>query len=323
MKRSLRKGVLAGIAAFAAVCWIFSPVLAERDYSREDILEYSQNCLMCHDDMANSLKLTTHALTDETNRESAIDIGCISCHDGWAVHMDDPTAANIIAGPDTTAFLQAEICAGCHQTPHQVAMTTNDPHALAGLDCSACHKIHDNTHLSLVNAERETFCGTCHPAAMAEFKLRSAHPFESHNINCIDCHESTRMESSIRATGINWSCQNCHSELSGPFLYEHPVVYNHLVEGEGCTECHRPHGSANERLLTQPGNGVCMQCHGIPAGHATAHSGFVAGTDCVVCHSEIHGSYDNPLFLDPNLGSKFAANCFASGCHNQASLGGE
>lgn len=322
MKRILRKGVLAGIAAFAAVLWISSPVFADEDYTPEEIQEYSENCLICHDQMANSLKTSPHALTGANNRKGAVDVGCISCHDGWKNHMDDPSVDNIVSGPDTTAIFQAEICSGCHQTPHQVSMTTNSAHAIAGLQCSSCHQIHNNTHLNLVNADREDFCGTCHPATIAEFKLRSAHPLESHNIKCVDCHDIKNIKSSFGTRGIDWTCQSCHPEKSGPFLYEHPVVYNHLVEGEGCTECHRTHGSANDNLLTQPGNGTCMQCHGMPAGHATAHSGFVAQTDCVVCHSEIHGSYDNSLFLDPNLPSKFVANCYASGCHSNAVMGG-
>ncbi|GEM_PF-382237 len=322
MKRSFGRGVLAGLLAVSVALWIISPVLAEKEYSREEILEFSENCLACHDDLANSLKDSPHSLTGADAHKGATDIGCISCHDGWAAHMDDPSADNISSGPDTTATYQAMVCSRCHQTPHQTAMSTNDPHAVAGMQCSSCHQIHNNTHLNLVNTERENFCGSCHPAVVAEFNLRSAHPLVTYNIQCVDCHDSNRLESSFRAAGVDWTCQNCHSEYAGPFPYEHPVVFNHLVEGEGCTECHQPHGSANERLLKQPGNGTCMQCHGIPPGHATAHSGFVAETDCVVCHSEIHGSYNNRLFLDPNLGSKFAANCFSSGCHSTNIIGG-
>lgn len=323
MKRRIRKRVLAGIAAFAVILWLFSPVMSRAEYSRGEILEQNETCLTCHDDMAESLARTAHQLTGENSPDKMTDVGCITCHDGWEAHIDDPMVDNITAGPETTAVYQAEICSRCHQTPHQVSMTTNDPHALAGLACTSCHKLHDNEHLNLVNAERETFCGSCHPGTLAEFNLRSAHPFESHNIKCVDCHNTQGMESSFNAVGINWTCQNCHGDKSGPFLYEHPVVYNHMVEGEGCTECHRPHGSANENLLKQPDNGTCYQCHGIPSGHATAHSGFVAETDCVVCHSEIHGSYSNLYFLDPNLPSKFAANCYNSGCHNISGLGGE
>ena len=117
------------------------------------------------------------------------------------------------------------------------------------------------------------------------------------------------------ATGLNWKCQGCHSDVAGPYLYEHPVTYQHLVEGVGCTECHSPHGSPNDRLLTQPGNGVCLQCHGTPPGHRTRHSGLGTKLACVDCHSDIHGSYDNNKFLDPMLGTKLFPNCYQSGCH--------
>lgn len=168
----------------------------------------------------------------------------------------------------------------------------------------------------LVADDRENYCLACHTAVGMEFKRRSVHPLESGNVRCTDCHNLAGIEDPMLAVGLNWRCQECHAERSGPFLYEHPVVNNHLIEGGGCVECHQPHGSPNDRLLNQPNNGVCMQCHAVPAGHRTEHSGLGTKLACVECHNQIHGSYDNRLFLDPELGTKLFPDCYQSGCHN-------
>ena len=61
---------------------------------------------------------------------------------------------------------------------------------------------------------------------------------------------------------------------------------------------------------------MCLQCHSVPSGHLTTHDGLGVKYDCVECHSEIHGSYDSRLLLDPDLNSKFFPDCYQSGCHS-------
>jgi DmsE family decaheme c-type cytochrome len=149
-----------------------------------------------------------------------------------------------------------------------------------------------------------------------EFKRRSAHPLESGNIRCTDCHDIAGIDDPLLAAGLNFDCQECHAEKSGPFIYEHPVVNNHTVDGRGCVACHEPHGSPNDRLLNQPGNLVCLQCHAVPVGHRLQHSALGAKLACIECHNQVHGSFDGSKFLDPDLGLKLFPDCFQSGCHS-------
>ena len=288
---------------------------SNRAYS--NTIEDSKLCLDCHEDYADNLEFSVHSIITETKSSASVEIGCISCHDGWESHIDDPSTDNIIRGSELNMAGQAEICARCHISSHQAAMLSTDPHARTELSCSDCHRIHGNRTPKLVQKEGNNFCKDCHQLAAAQFKSRSTHPLESGNIKCVDCHTLGYTEDDMFAVGIDWSCQNCHSELSGPFIHEHPVTSEYAVNGGGCTECHDPHGSPNSRLLKQPGSGLCLQCHGMPAGHAQAHSGFVLRTDCMVCHSQIHGSDDNGLFLDPDLNMKFTGDCYQSGCHGE------
>lgn len=306
------KYLLSVLGLFAAVV-VFSAVSAgfPGEMSRQ---EAGSACGDCHEEGLSSLRGTVHSVP-EIDVENGV--SCIDCHQTWEAHLDDPSAENITAGPEASLAEQAEICSGCHLNTHQAAMLSTDPHNIQGLNCSSCHAIHNNTNESLVTDDRQDFCLRCHKSVAADFKLRSSHPFGTGNVRCTDCHDLSGLREQTNVTGSDWGCQNCHPEKSGPFVYEHPVVYSHLVEGEGCTECHKPHGSPNDRLLTQAGNAVCSQCHGTPVGHRTQHSGLGAKMSCVDCHSEIHGSFDNRLFLDPDLGTRFFPDCYQSGCHIQ------
>ncbi len=281
-------------------------------FSKNELLETTELCLDCHDGMAESLDRSVHRVASESS-SSSISVGCIGCHDGWEVHVEDPTVDNIETGSGLSVTTQAEICGRCHVTPHQTAMISTDPHGNAGVACLECHTIHFNSNEKLVANDREVFCLSCHGGIATEFRRRSAHPLESGNIRCVECHDLSGMQNPLFASGLDWTCQDCHSELSGPFLYEHPVVNAHLVEGGGCVECHQPHGSSNDRLLNQSGDGTCLQCHGIPPKHRVEHGGIAAQYTCVNCHSEVHGSFDNRMFLDPDLGMKMPFDCYQ--CH--------
>jgi DmsE family decaheme c-type cytochrome len=309
--RTENKTIL-GLLLFPLI--IASASLATNDLSVSELAEQSQACLDCHEDYERTLINTPHQLSRTGDLHSPIGVGCISCHDGWAAHLEDPSADNIAVFSDSLAAVQQAACGRCHQTSHQASMTTTDAHGLVGLTCSSCHTIHADS-----GADRRLTlsCRDCHLSVMANFNLYSAHPVASGEMQCTDCHKLTGVNDPLLQAGLDWRCQSCHTELAGPYVYEHEVVYDHLVDGGGCTTCHNPHGSPNDRLLRQPGQALCMQCHGMPPGHAGAHSGFVAGTDCMVCHSQVHGSNDNRLLMNPDLNLLFSSNCYQSGCHRQ------
>lgn len=288
---------------------LFRLIIVTPDAFAED---YS-NCLDCHDGYDKSLSGTVHSLSTDRRLKSSIKVECISCHDGWKEHQDMPTIENITQPFKLASSGQAELCGRCHLTPHQKAMVSTDPHANAGLTCGSCHTIHVKNNAAIV--EKNDRCLSCHKTVALEFSRRSAHPLNTGNIDCDDCHDQGSAQSQFQKIGFDWTCQGCHPDKAGPFLYEHPVNYAHLTAGGSCIECHNPHGSNNDRLLNQPGSGNCLQCHSIPTGHRTRHSGLGSKLACVDCHSEIHGSSDNRFFLDPQLGNKLFPDCYQSGCH--------
>lgn len=290
---------------------------ASPPYSRDETISKSAMCVECHQEAADNLKGSAHQQTILDDKSARVIVGCIGCHSGWEKHLEEPAKDNIVIPTNLSLPKQAEICGSCHLSDHQATMLTTDPHGRAQLACNSCHTVHGNKAKSLVKDDLENFCGTCHTNVVAQFKSRSAHPLVTDNIRCSSCHPADNRKDPVLARGIDWSCQNCHSEYAGPHVFGHPVTETYLFQGGGCTECHNPHGSPNDRLLTQPGNGVCLQCHGIPPAHRTAHSGMAVKIDCVNCHTDIHGSDDNRKFLDPQLNTKFFADCYQSGCHER------
>ncbi len=306
-----------GIAALLLAALIFiASTSFGMNIDNQQMLENSAICLDCHDDQEETLRHSVHRMTTEDDMNSPVAVGCTGCHRGWEEHLEDPAEGTIMVGPELGQTEQASICAGCHLTNHQASMLTSDPHGMEGLKCSDCHTIHSNPSQMLVKDDRENYCSKCHVVVAAEFKRRSVHPLESGNVRCSDCHELGKIKDHELGAGLDWTCQECHTDIAGPYTYEHPVTYNYLVEGQGCSECHHPHGSPNDKLLKQPESGTCLQCHMTPPGHRIAHAGLGARHACADCHSQVHGSYDNKFFLDPDLGMKHAVNCYASGCHS-------
>jgi len=279
----------------------------------------SETCLDCHEGYETSLAKSPHQLGGKAGNTIKL-VSCASCHTGAAGHVEDPSVDNITTFDAVPADKQFEICSFCHLTSHQTAMAADDPHSQAGLGCVDCHRVHNNQNRKLNLKDGQNFCLDCHGNIMAEFKRRSSHPLESGNVRCVDCHDMGLARNPMLQVGLDWRCQSCHSDLSGPYRYEHPVVNTHLIEGGGCTECHEPHGSSNDRLLRQPGGRVCLQCHGIPPLHRVRHGRIAMRLDCVDCHSQIHGSFDNNLLMDPLLGSKLGSfgldDCYQAGCHD-------
>lgn len=299
------------ITAIALLLLLFTGLMADRD----ELIENSSVCLDCHEEMDKSLELSAHRLVNDLDLGSALQVGCTSCHAGWLEHVDDPSAENIQTITELGGLEQARVCATCHQGPHQTAMITTDPHGLNGLGCSDCHQIHNNNSMKLTKDDDQEFCQSCHLNIAAQFKNRSSHPLESGNILCTDCHDLGGIENTELAVGLDWKCQECHPDQAGPFMYDHPSTFTHLVDGAGCSECHNPHGSPNDYLLKQPESGTCIQCHSTPPAHRIAHTGLGTWFACLDCHTEVHGSDHNRYLLDPDLNTKTNMDCYQSGCH--------
>lgn len=275
-------------------------------------------CTTCHEDYGKAMRATAHQLAS-TMMKPTVPIACADCHQGGADHVEDPRAENI-GRPNKmpTGEVQA-VCTQCHNPHTQTGTLAMDPHAHLNLACTDCHSIHDQTS-RLELTDFKDFCGQCHVAVSNRFRSRSAHPLMAGTVTCLDCHSFRDTDGQLAyGHGPQETCSDCHPEVAGPYRYEHDATSSFAPEGEGCTACHHPHGSPNDRLLKQPDDRMCRQCHGLPPLHATQHDGIGTMYGCIDCHTGVHGSNDHQALLDPLLGIRIGGEpegCFCHGVDN-------
>jgi predicted CXXCH cytochrome family protein len=99
---------------------------------------------------------------------------------------------------------------------------------------------------------------------------------------------------------LNESCAQCHRDQSRPFVFEHEALR------EGCTVCHQPHGSINDKLLVERDNNLCLKCHAQVHDPGTGevfigkqrHTQLLQQGGCWTagCHPAVHGSNVQPRF---------------------------
>ncbi|MDH4155925.1 MAG: hypothetical protein OEW00_01435 [candidate division Zixibacteria bacterium] len=272
-----------------------------------------ETCLGCHDGYDRSLLYSPHRLGSQVITPSAA-VNCTSCHQGGSVHAVDPAADNITNPAKLSDLAARQACQSCHTVHVEMDNYGFDPHTDLQLNCSNCHTVHQSGE-SLPRKGQAAFCLKCHTETKAGFADRSSHPLLSGNVTCLSCHSFSKRIDDDAAYDLDRICHDCHPEQAGPFPYEHAAVNAYSVEGGSCMECHRPHGSPNDRLLSQPISQLCRQCHMVPR-HRLAHGGIYAGYDCRSCHIDVHGSYVSHNLLDPDLPARFGPDCYQSGCHS-------
>lgn len=317
MRRSSARR-LVGVWVALAACVLFAfPFVspAQNVGSSQDADIDDETCLGCHEKVDQSIEHTAHRLSSQT-KEPAITIGCVSCHGSAEAHLDDPSRDTMTSPSELEGFALRELCTKCHKGHDALDNYGYDAHSIAEIGCGACHTIH-GTDASLLVDDGAEFCLKCHTETRDQFRKRSNHPVLQANVTCLSCHRFVQRHDRAAMYDLARTCRDCHPEQGGPFLFEHQAVNAYSASGvEGCLDCHRPHGSENDRLLKLPADRICAQCH-FPALHRTAHEGAFAGQPCQLCHIETHGSFSSNLFLDPDMPAKTGAgfDCYQSGCH--------
>ena len=205
-------------------------------------------------------------------------------------------------------FVGMDACADCHEeitrdfkTADHARLMAKGPNA-PDLGCEGCHGA-GSKHVdsggevaTIVNPGRspET-CYQCHINLKAQFSMPYAHPVDGVKMTCSDCHDSHKGSSlkggGTQLTSMNDTCLQCHTQQRGPFVFPHDAVR------EGCTSCHTPHGSVNQKMLTERNANLCMKCHsqeiglGIGGSNHGSSSRLGRGTCWSAgCHEGVHGS---------------------------------
>ncbi len=221
-------------------------------------------------------------------------------------------------------FVGTEDCDMCHDrivarfrtATHSIIQARNEE--VGSITCESCHgpgSLHvdsEGERGTIINPRRQPeTCFRCHLDKRAEFSLPHTHPVGSgplglarSNVSCPDCHQLHEGPAIARGAGSlaweNQTCLKCHQAQRGPFVFEHEALR------DGCTVCHRPHGSVNDKLLTERNAALCLKCHfqqqalpdDLVIGGRNHPSSLTTGTCYSAgCHEAIHGSQTNSSLL--------------------------
>jgi DmsE family decaheme c-type cytochrome len=293
--------MIASVGAF--VCLSALPALANAPGAKpakavaQDPGNYvgEDTCLTCHEQQ--SYKASAHAL--KTNPKSpAASHGCESCHGPGKAHVDGGGEAGKIRKISALSPQEAsETCTTCH-TGSKHAMWGGSAHDQRGVGCLSCHSVHESKGAKQLKASTELgTCQSCHRNVTNKQHRFNHMPVREGNLNCSNCHNvhgSTNVRLLKTGTTVDESCQSCHAEKRGPFLWEHAPVTN------SCTTCHDAHGSNNDRMLVAKQPYVCQRCHVTARHPPTIYDGVVLNTSqnankifgrsCTACHQLVHGS---------------------------------
>lgn len=220
------------------------------------------------------------------------------------------TTRTLVAPPSIPGakFVGTESCETCHEDKTRDFHTATHARITGDggkeIGCESCHGP-GSKHVeagggrgSIVNPKRspET-CFQCHLDVRAQFTLPHHHPVLEGKMSCSDCHEphkgSAIKSGGTELAGSNETCFQCHTVQRGPFVFEHEALR------QNCNTCHQPHGSVNQRMLTERNQTLCLKCHfQEQSGAGTLliggrdHSSFLTRGTCwsAGCHEAVHGS---------------------------------
>jgi len=164
---------------------------------------------------------------------------------------------------------------------------------------------------------------------------------------CLMCHEPLSKEKVVHQA-LQMGCPTCHSAIDasdiphkktnkiakGLSSDQPDLCYGchdkskftkktiHAAVDMGCTGCHNPHSSKNDKLLTSEPPDLCYTCHDKTAfTKRKAHMPVAAGK-CLTCHE--HHAGNNPTLLARPM-FELCTSCHktqASGTHVLAGLRG-
>jgi len=256
----------------------------------------ADTCASCHEEVTKGFATNPHSKM-VLMHGNANGVTCENCHGAGSEHVAGGGDVTKIFNPAKASAKEVDgKCLSCHAGAHPDF--ERSPHAKANVSCIGCHDIHGSKEEALLKAPQPKLCFQCHADQQSQFNMPFHHQVNEGLVKCSDCHDphGTFGNSNLRSTADqNAICTKCHTDVRGPFVYEHAPV-----KAEGCTACHSPHGSQNARLLNMPSiNTLCNQCHSRVA-NGTVH-GQGAGSDelepCTTCHTYVHGSNINEAFL--------------------------
>ena len=270
------------------------------DYSREG----ADTCLSCHEDPVTlGVFQTVHGVpTDDRSPFGHGQLQCEACHGPGGDHagrvrrgQERPPVITFTANDVTSIAEQNGMCLDCHESG--VGLGFHDgAHGNGEVACASCHSSHEARDPVLQTSTQPEVCYDCHVEQRSQSLKAFAHPIFEGKMDCSSCHSThgDTVATELARETVNSTCQQCHAETRGPYLWEHAPA------SEDCGLCHEPHGSNHAGMLTRRAPLLCQSCHS-QAGHPSIALGtdglasnvpsrYLLGQSCMNCHSQVHGS---------------------------------
>ena len=233
-----------------------------------------------------------------------------------AVPAVNPHVAGGLALPTTSAgatYVGAEACSHCHYDKYTSYM--NQPHSQSGdkrtpasrYGCESCHGPASNhvkggggrgvgglmTFSKEPVAQRNAVCLQCHTRGNQALWHGSTH--DQRKLACMDCHAIHAGHPKLLAQPSQQQlCTKCHQQIRQALMKpsHHPL----REEKMQCTNCHNPHGTQTQRLISANSiNDKCYECHAEKRGPFLWEHPPVR-ENCLNCHDP-HGSSHEPLLI--------------------------
>ena len=264
-----------------------------------------ETCMECHEEIYNGFWKNIHGIKGDPRSPAGRNEGyvCESCHGPGATHAEEDEGSDIISlspGSPESQQKKNDLCLKCH-SKGKTAMWSASQHDMRALSCANCHSVHQENPKYLAKPTQTEVCVGCHRKITPQLLRTSHHPIRENKMKCSDCHNShgTIADKLIDAQDVNAKCFECHANIRGPYMWEHPSAV------EDCRSCHVPHGSSKAVLLTARTPYLCQRCHsnvdhpsqlqakntrqsGLSVYKALNNRGFYRG--CLNCHLQVHGS---------------------------------
>jgi len=272
----------------------------DAEYSRKG----ADTCIACHGDAEiMTLFHTKHGAP--SNSQGPFGDGqlqCEACHGPGGAHagrvrrgQERPSVIRFVADSATPVEEQNGMCLACHQNDVGFSWHTG-AHPGDEIGCADCHDLHASADAVRQTSTQPDVCFTCHQMQRSETRKAFSHPIFEGKMDCMGCHNmhGDNAATQLARLNVNDTCQQCHAEKRGPYLWEHAPV------SEDCGLCHAPHGSNHPGMLTKRAPLLCQSCHS-QSGHPSipqdagglaggSPSQFLLGQSCTNCHSQVHGS---------------------------------
>jgi predicted CXXCH cytochrome family protein len=227
-------------------------------------------CNKCHEGIVSKNPRSSHKVVMDGN--------CVKCH--------DPHASNYsfqLLKPGN------ELCFDCHKNIGSTVAKVKFKHPPVEKDCLNCHAPHTSNKADhLLKDNLAVLCASCHKADRPNFvKQHMNYPVEKsdcsscHNAHgsnqagilfdnvhspvankaCLQCHDAPSSSSPVRTKKGGFElCQGCHSNMMNDTFNKNRIHWP-LVDKVGCLNCHKPHASAQKKLLMGEPKYLCGKCH--------------------------------------------------------------